>query len=372
MKTVVSAVLLVILFAASIKAYGEEEGMLQIDIKSSGGERPTHHGIVLKIYQDANETATKILPTNNPYEVSLPLNHRYKIEAYASSMFVDVDFVELSRQNRVELNMPTPGSVRFTTVYSDGYTPIENALVSLRSSDGSYRYWTNSTTDTAGNTIRFWLQPTIAKDDHYAADVILGDGLVHTYSPVTVSQGLSTDVKITTPWPKIIDQLIVVSVTDTDTGKISGLHRNIMVELYDEYGDQIQSSRVNHHGDAYFSSLKVGTYLLRAVDLGMPEIKELGSIKVTMNGKTSPLEIIANTQKIQNETEQLPDAPVDILADSPEAADAAVAPAPNVPSWIKSVADWWAKGQISDTEFLDAVEYLVNHRIITIQHLQTG
>ncbi|WP_268541197.1 MSCRAMM family protein [Candidatus Nitrosotenuis cloacae] len=372
MKIIVSAVLLAILSSAGVAAYGEEEGMLQIDIKSSGGERPTHHGIVLKIYQDANETATKILPTSNPYEIALPLNHRYKIEAYASGMFVDVDFVELSRQNRVDLNMPTPGSVRFTTLYSDGYTPVEDALVSLRSNDGSYRYWTNSTTDAAGNTIRFWLQPTIAKGDHYVVDIILGDGLIHTHFPITVSQGLSTDVKITTPWPKAIDQLIVVSVIDADIGKISGLDRDIMVELYDEHGDQIQSSRVNHRGDAYFSNLKVGTYLLRAVDLRLPEVKELGSTKVTLSGKTGPLEIMANTQKIQNGTEQIPDVPTDISADPPESADTATEPAPNVPSWIKSVADWWARGQISDTEFLEAIEYLVNHRIITVQHLQTG
>ncbi|MDC8438349.1 MAG: hypothetical protein LV468_05035, partial [Candidatus Nitrosotenuis sp.] len=129
---------------------------------------------------------------------------------------------------------------------------------------------------------------------------------------------------------------------------------------------------VNHRGDAYFSNLKVGTYLLRAVDLRLPEVKELGSTKVTLSGKTGPLEIMANTQKIQNGTEQISDVPVDISADPPESADTATESAPNVPSWIKSVADWWARGQISDTEFLEAIEYLVNHRIITVQHLQAS
>jgi hypothetical protein len=33
------------------------------------------------------------------------------------------------------------------------------------------------------------------------------------------------------------------------------------------------------------------------------------------------------------------------------------------------VADWWADDLISDSEFLKAVEYLVQHDVINVQYL---
>ncbi|HEY8109561.1 MAG TPA: hypothetical protein VIG05_01685 [Candidatus Nitrosotenuis sp.] len=366
-------VLLAILLVPCLASYGEPEGLLQVDIKSWGGERPTHHGLVLKIYPDTNKTPMEVLPSSNPYEISLPLNHRYKIEAYASDMFVDVDFVELTQQNqKVDLSMPIPGSVRFSIVYADDSMPITGASVSLRSGDGTYKYWTNSTTDETGNTIRFWLQPTISEDDYYVVDVTLGDGLLYTYSPVNISPGLSKDVKIVAPWPKLIDQLIVVSVIDSNSEKISGLGKDLVVELYDKNGDKIQSSYIDHKGDAHFSSLKVGTYLLRAVNLDQPS-EELGRTTVTLSGKTEPIRIFANTNEVQNETELVSNGLLETPSTSSSKVFADSTKQPSaVPSWIKSVADWWAKGQISDSEFLDAIEYLVNNSIITVRHLQTS
>jgi len=37
-----------------------------------------------------------------------------------------------------------------------------------------------------------------------------------------------------------------------------------------------------------------------------------------------------------------------------------------IPNWIKNVAGWWASGIISETEFLTGIEYLVNNNIILI------
>jgi len=37
-----------------------------------------------------------------------------------------------------------------------------------------------------------------------------------------------------------------------------------------------------------------------------------------------------------------------------------------VPSWIKNVAGWWANGEISENQFLDAIGYLINNNIISI------
>jgi len=37
-----------------------------------------------------------------------------------------------------------------------------------------------------------------------------------------------------------------------------------------------------------------------------------------------------------------------------------------VPDWIRNTAGWWAEGQISDREFLDAIKFMVENRIIII------
>ena len=38
-----------------------------------------------------------------------------------------------------------------------------------------------------------------------------------------------------------------------------------------------------------------------------------------------------------------------------------------VPDWVKNTAEWWAQDLISDTEFLGAVQYLVNAGLIAIE-----
>ena len=39
---------------------------------------------------------------------------------------------------------------------------------------------------------------------------------------------------------------------------------------------------------------------------------------------------------------------------------------PRVPEWIKNNAGWWADGQISDTEFIQAIQFLSKQGIINI------
>lgn len=38
----------------------------------------------------------------------------------------------------------------------------------------------------------------------------------------------------------------------------------------------------------------------------------------------------------------------------------------NIPNWIKDQADWWVAGSISDTEFLNSIQYLMKEKIIVI------
>jgi hypothetical protein len=40
-----------------------------------------------------------------------------------------------------------------------------------------------------------------------------------------------------------------------------------------------------------------------------------------------------------------------------------------IPNWIKNVAGWWANGEISENEFLAGIEYLINHRVISLNFI---
>ena len=43
-----------------------------------------------------------------------------------------------------------------------------------------------------------------------------------------------------------------------------------------------------------------------------------------------------------------------------------------IPNWIKNVAGWWAVNEISEKEFLTAIEYLINNDIIHLSFLPCG
>jgi micrococcal nuclease len=42
----------------------------------------------------------------------------------------------------------------------------------------------------------------------------------------------------------------------------------------------------------------------------------------------------------------------------------------SIPAWIKNTAGWWAEGNITETEFLRAIEYLIDNKIIKITATQ--
>ena len=44
---------------------------------------------------------------------------------------------------------------------------------------------------------------------------------------------------------------------------------------------------------------------------------------------------------------------------------------PPIPSWIKKTTGWWAEGKVTEIEFLQGITYLINNRIIVITDLPT-
>ena len=49
---------------------------------------------------------------------------------------------------------------------------------------------------------------------------------------------------------------------------------------------------------------------------------------------------------------------------------AASAQSDDVPSWVKNTAGWWAEDQISETEFVNSIEYLIDSGIIQVSSQQ--
>jgi len=49
---------------------------------------------------------------------------------------------------------------------------------------------------------------------------------------------------------------------------------------------------------------------------------------------------------------------------------AASAQSDAIPSWIKNTAGWWADDQISETEFINSMEYLIDSGIIQVSSQQ--
>ena len=46
--------------------------------------------------------------------------------------------------------------------------------------------------------------------------------------------------------------------------------------------------------------------------------------------------------------------------------------AENVPDWVKNTAGWWAADVISETEFVNSIEYLVKEDVIRVNVSQTS
>lgn len=42
-----------------------------------------------------------------------------------------------------------------------------------------------------------------------------------------------------------------------------------------------------------------------------------------------------------------------------------------VPEWIKNTAKWWAEGKITETEFLNAIKFLIEKNIIVVESKQS-
>jgi len=393
----ITSVFILILFVP-LTSYGQQTGTLEIDLKTMNGEMTDYHGIALKIYQDNGKIPFTTIDSlsGNPYKISLPIGYQYKVEVYVNSMYANAGYVNLQNNDeKLELAIPNTGSVLFTTIYNDGTTPINNATVIVKSGNGTYEYWTPSLTNENGDTIRFWLEPTIANDDHYIANISIGNNLTYSYSPVVVLPGGSSDIKIVTPWPSVVPPL-VASVYKSPLQKISKSDGNFVVQLYDN-DNKVSESKVDFRGDAYFSNLKVGSYILRAIDLNDNNNGIWGVANIILDGKQTSVQIFKNqtNNKILNTTQNVSYSnkasvnsdPITISQNlqTTSSADLLIAikewndnsmttdskllsdmgiKANHIPSWMANNAKWVIDGKITEQDFVDAIMYLHTNGII--------
>ena len=163
------AITTLVLISSFENVYAEET--IQVEIKYTNGDRADFNGIKLLVYQDFDKSIflEKTLE-NNPDVITVPENHRYKIEVYANGMYADVEYVQVNNKSEeITINIPLSGGVKFDVYYEDGKTPIQGARIVVKSNDNTE--WRQGITNNQGETLRYWIQSTINPDDHYIADV---------------------------------------------------------------------------------------------------------------------------------------------------------------------------------------------------------
>ncbi len=251
--------------------YPQESRTVQVEVNYTNGDSADFYGMSLVIYQDyGNMPILKKEMGNNPDSISLPKDHKYKIEVYANGMYGDVGYVDLkSNQEKINIDIPLSGGLQFNVFYKDGQTPIKGATVSVKSHDGTQ--WRLGKTNDQGDTIRYWIQSTTKDTDYYIADVYLGEIHLTTLTQIKLFPGLTKDQKIIVPIPAVVEDLITVSLYKTESEKITKPDGDFSVLLKDNMGNIVKKSQINSRGEAYFSSIPSKEYSLIVLKNGVAD-----------------------------------------------------------------------------------------------------
>ena len=291
--------------------FAEELETIQIEIKYTNGDRVDFSEIKIKVYQDFDKTPIleKKLE-NNPDFISLPENHRYKIEVFVNGMYADVGYVQsLTTSTELEIKIPLSGGIKFNIFYNDGETPIEGARIVIKSNDNTE--WRQAITNKQGETLRYWIQSTTKQEEYYIANVFLGEIFLKSYFPIKIQAGISKDEKIITDIPEIIEDLITITLFKDATTKSSSSDGRYVVTLTDVYSEKSISDEINFRGEAQFSNLKSGTYVAKITSDIPNEAKLWPESYLQIIGKSNQFNIfkleqvdsIQPTESIQEEIE---------------------------------------------------------------------
>ena len=318
------AVILSITYFLTVPAWAETTGSIAVTMTYTNGDTADYWPVSLKIYQDFNTTPYKeiISLSGNPFNiVSLPVGHKYKIEAYADGMYSSVNYVDLQQPHQdINTVLPLPGGMRVNVFYNDGTTPISNATVYVRSQNN--KTWVHGPVDINGKSTRFWIEPTTLQSDHYIIDVKIGDNITYSQSPIVLRPGIPQEIKIVTSWPPIVNTLITVNVLDIQSHHVSSSDGKFTVELYDNNGNMVSQSPVTIRGLAYFSNLKVGDYIFKVMQ---ENNTQWGTSKIIIDGSKLSFDVFESQKTpalpmpVPVTPQPLPPEPVPVSPSSPVA-----------------------------------------------------
>ena len=280
--------------------YAEENETIEIEVKYTNGDIADYNSMRIIVYQDfQKDPILENNLTSNSNFILVPENHRYKIEVYADEMYADVGYVQLKdKPEKITINIPLSGGLQFQIFYKNGQVPIKDATVVLKSPDNSELR--RAITNSDGETTRYWIQSTTKQEDHYIADVYLGEIFLTSYYPIKLQPGITTDQKITTNIPEIIQELILINLY-SGSKKITSNDGNYDISLIDSFGNNIASSNVNYRGDAQFSNLKSGAYTVIIKTDNENENKLWPQNIINIIGDSNKFNIYKSSQEILDE-----------------------------------------------------------------------
>lgn len=271
-------------------AYIAPTGSLVTNLKYFSGDRVGFSTISMKIYQDFSTIPYTELHSisANPYTItSLPLYHQYKIKTYVGDMLSSTNLITLDDpEQNLDINIPDGGSMLVSVYYNDGQTPIPDANVYVRSQDNKTRE--KGITDIDGLASRFYLASTSTSDDYYIVDTKINTHLIFSSQPITLPPANANEVKLVTPWPPVIQNLITIRVYNQTT--LLSHKGTYTIDMYDNEGNKVAESPLNIHGEGYFWSMKVGDYVFKAIDITNGKV--LGNLNVTIDGTKNTFDMM--------------------------------------------------------------------------------
>ncbi len=288
----VSILTVLLVIQSIIPSYAEEFGQLNIDVRYTNGDRASAHNVLMKIFHEGtNDLYTQLKPNSEyPYFVALlPIEKEFRIDAYVNGMYSGSYNVDIKNKNEeIDFTFPVSSGVKFLVLYDDKYTPIEGATIQIKNHEGEILR--NDFTDKNGKSLRFWTAPTILKDNYYQVEISISENIIHKYSPLILNPGERKDLKITTPWPKIIESPVTILALKNNMAPITFADGKFIAELYDKENNKVAKSNINIHGEANFALIPLGDYRIQIKDIH----EGLGTFFVN---QTITLE--KNSQKIQ-------------------------------------------------------------------------
>lgn len=303
----VSILTILFVLQSIIPSYAEELGQLDINVKYTNGDRASAYNILMKIfYKGTNDLYTELEPNSEyPYFVTmLPVNQEFRIEAYVNGMYSGSYNIDIKNKYHViDFIIPLSSGVQFHVLYNDKYTSIEGASIQIKNQDG--KILRKDFTDKDGKSLRVWTAPTILEDNYYEVKISIGEKIVHTYSPLYLMPGERKDLKIFTPWPKLIESPIIIQAYKIDMNPLTYTDGKYIAELYDDENNKVAKSNLNNNGEAYFSLIPLGDYhiLIKEQQEGLFTIFANQTITIENNSQKIPI-IGKKTPRSEEDTSQ--------------------------------------------------------------------